>query len=105
MRNDFFQLLIEQRKSENNNEWKSGTMDKKETLEELAGEAFTFFLGGYESTAVAISFCLYSIAKHPDIQQKVHAEIDRVLAQNNGELSYDSINELKYLECCFDGLY
>lgn len=48
--------------------------------------------------------CLFEIAQNPEIQKKLHEEIDHVLAQREGELTYDSINDLKYLECCIDGL-
>lgn len=50
-----------------------------------------------------MAYFLLEIAKNLEIQQKVHEEIDRVLAQHNGELTYDSLNDLKYLECCIDG--
>lgn len=61
-------------------------------------------LAGYETSSATMSFCLYEIARHPDIQRKVHEEIDRVLAEQGGELTYDSLNDLKYLQCCIDGL-
>jgi cytochrome P450 family 6 len=47
-----------------------------------------------------MSYCLYELAKHQDIQRKVQKEIDEVL--KSGKLTYESINSLKYLECCID---
>lgn len=47
---------------------------------------------------------MYEIAKNPEIQQEIHAEINHVMAQRNGQLSYESINELKYLDCCIEGM-
>lgn len=58
----------------------------------------------FRFVASTMSFCLYEIAKNADIQQKVHEEIDEVLAKYNGQLTYDAINELKYLDCCIDGM-
>lgn len=51
-----------------------------------------------------MSYCLYELAKNPKIQQKVHAEIDRVLeaAGPDGVVTYEMMNDLKYLECCID---
>lgn len=51
-----------------------------------------------------MSYCLYELAKNPKIQQKVHAEIDRVLeaAGPDGVITYEMMNDLKYLECCID---
>lgn len=112
-REDFFQLLIQLRNSDgtdalDGNEWKTITTNNKQkslTVEQMAAQTFIFCSGGFERIAFTTSYCLYEIAKHPDIQQKIHAEIDRTMAKHNGKLTYESINELKYLECCIDGLY
>lgn len=51
-----------------------------------------------------MTFCLYEIAKYPDIQRKAHEEIDNVLAMlPDNQFTYDSLSDLKYLECCIDG--
>lgn len=46
---------------------------------------------------------MFEIARNPDAQNKVHEEIDRILKEHNGQITYDSVNEMKYLECCIDG--
>lgn len=43
---------------------------------------------------------------NPDIQEKVQKEIDDLLAKNNGQITYEDIQKLKYLDmaasgCCF----
>lgn len=91
VRKDFFQFLIE-------------TEQKSLTIEQVAGHAFAFLLAGVETTSFTTLYCLYEIAKQPDIQRKVNDEIDHVMAQYNGQLTYDSINKLKYLDCCLDGM-
>lgn len=55
---------------------------------------------GYETSSSTISYCLYELAKNPEIQRKVQKEIDGVL--KNGKFTYESLHELKYLECCID---
>lgn len=74
-------------------------------MEEVAAQVWIFFLAGFETTASTISFCLHEMAKCPEIQCIVQGEIDTVLDQHNGELTYDSVNDMKYLEACIDGLY
>lgn len=76
---------------------------KTMTLNEVTAQAYVFFLAGFETSASTLSFCLYELAKNPDIQRKVHEEIDRVLEEQNGEISYDSVAQMKYLDCCIDG--
>ena len=76
------------------------------TMESAAAQALAFFTGGFETGAATISFCLYELAKNPDIQTKLRDELDAVLERNNGRLSYDIIaSELDYLDRCIDGKF
>jgi cytochrome P450 len=46
----------------------------------LRDEVITFFLAGHETTALALSWTWFMLATHPDIQDKLVAEVDEVLA-------------------------
>lgn len=46
---------------------------------------------------------MHELAVNPDIQHRVHEEIDAVLEKYDGQVTYDSISEMKYLEACIDG--
>lgn len=50
-----------------------------------------------------MSFLMYEIAKNQEIQQRVQNEIDNVLKKHDYRITYDSVNEMKYLEACIDG--
>lgn len=50
------------------------------TDEELRDECATLFLAGHETTAIALGYSLYLLAKHPEIEARVVAELERVLA-------------------------
>lgn len=110
VRKDFFQMLVQLRNTgviKLDDEWQtviSGDSSKTLTMEELAAQAYVFYTAGFETTASTMSFCLFEIARNAEIQQKVHDEIDEVLAKYNGQLTYDAISELKYLDCCIDGM-
>lgn len=109
IRKDFFQLLVQLRNTgtvQLDDQWETQiTADntKTLTLEEVTAQSFIFWAAGFETSSTTMSFCLYEIAKNADIQRKVHAEIDRVLAEHKGEISYQSVSEMKYLESCIDG--
>lgn len=110
IRKDFFQLLVQLRNDGqvgSDDHWESSIQndDKKKTLtiEEVAAQAFIFYAAGFETSSTTISFCLYEVAKHPDVQRKLHEEIDTVLARYNGKVTYESVSEMKYLESCIDG--
>lgn len=43
---------------------------------------------------------MYELARNPECQRKVHEEIDQISLKFNGEITYDSLGEMKYLESC-----
>ena len=47
---------------------------------QIRDEAMTIFLAGHETTANAMSWTWFLLASHPQVEQKLHDEIDRVLA-------------------------
>jgi hypothetical protein len=73
------------------------------TIEVMAAQAFVFFLAGFETSSTTMTFCLYELALNPDIQQRLRAEIDTVLHRHGGNITYDSIFEMEYLEKVVDG--
>ena len=61
-------------------------------------EVDTFVFAGHDTTSSAVSWTLYEIGRHPDIQMKLHEEIDNV-AEAGEKRIVDKIRSLKYLEC------
>ncbi len=47
---------------------------------QLRDEVMTMFLAGHETTANLLSWTWYLLARHPQIEARLHSEIDRVLA-------------------------
>lgn len=43
---------------------------------EIVAQSTIFIFAGYETTSTALSFLMYHLATHPDIQQKLQEEID-----------------------------
>ena len=50
-----------------------------------------------------MSFALYELALHPDIQNRLRAEIMQVLNKHNGQLKYDGMQEMAYLDMVVSG--
>jgi cytochrome P450 len=46
---------------------------------QLRDEAMTIFLAGHETTANALTWTWYLLSQHPDVEARVHAEIDSAL--------------------------
>ncbi|CAH0397734.1 unnamed protein product [Chilo suppressalis] len=68
------------------------------TMPEIVGQALTFFIAGFETTASTATMCLHELALNPEVQEKLYEEIKN-FSETIGKLSYENINELKYLDC------
>ncbi len=47
---------------------------------QLRDEAITIFLAGHETTANALAWTWYQLARNPDVERELHRELDTVLA-------------------------
>ncbi|XP_037950470.1 cytochrome P450 6a8-like [Teleopsis dalmanni] len=88
-RNDFMNLLIELKNTKDQNAL---------TLEEIAAQAFVFFIAGFETSSSTMGFCLYELALNPSVQNKARDEIEEMFKRHGGQLTYDGLKELKYLQ-------
>src|SRR5213075_2651038 len=50
------------------------------TNTQLRDEAMTLLVAGHETTANALTWTWYLLSQHPDVEERLHAEIDAVLA-------------------------
>ena len=66
------------------------------TDRQLRDEVMTLFLAGHETTALTLSWAWFLIANNPEVEQKFHDELDRVL---NGRLpKAEDLPRLKFTE-------
>lgn len=64
-------------------------------------ENFAKLFQGHDTTSAAISWCLFLLGSHPDIQSKCVQEINDILGLDPERLpTMQELAELKYLECC-----
>lgn len=52
------------------------------TDEEIRDHAITLLLAGHETTANALAFACYLLAHHPDVEARVHAEVDGLIGRD-----------------------
>ncbi|GAB1290354.1 Cytochrome P450 3A25 [Apodemus speciosus] len=110
---DFLQLMMNCQNSENEDDshaahaesfsvneclgqsvsfWKKALSDL-----EIVAQSITFVLAGYETTSNALSFIMYTLATHPDVQKKLQHEIDAILPKK-APATYNGLVELEYLD-------
>lgn len=78
-------------------------LDGKLTLDELSAQCFVFFLAGFETSSSTATFVLYNLALNIEIQERLRMEIKGVIERNGGEITYDGVKEMKYLQMVVDG--
>ena len=72
-------------------------------MNSLAAQAFVFFLGGFETSSTTMTFCLYELSLHQDIQDRLREEIDDVLQKYDDKITYEGIQEMEYLDKVVSG--
>lgn len=115
--NDILQLLLDaaENKIDNSesdsslssevNELRGGPRRPQYLLsdDEIIANAWVFLLGGFETTANALTYCSYLLATHPEIQDKLQQEIVENIAQDRSsedltDEEYDIIGHMPYLD-------
>jgi len=66
---------------------------------DIREEVDTFLFAGHDTTTSAIAFCLYNLAKNPEVQQKAYDEIVNVIGEDKDKpITQKDLNDLHYLE-------
>lgn len=63
---------------------------------QLRDEVLTFLLAGHETTALALTWTWYLLAQHPEVEQKLHEELEGVLDDQAPE--YSHLAQMPYTE-------
>ncbi|XP_046655354.1 cytochrome P450 4C1-like [Daphnia pulicaria] len=67
---------------------------------DIREEVDTFMFEGHDTTAAAITWSLFLIGNHSEVQEKVSEELTRVFGDSDRPVTMADLSELKYLECC-----
>ncbi|XP_014488279.1 PREDICTED: cytochrome P450 9e2-like [Dinoponera quadriceps] len=91
VRPDMIHLLMQARDKE-------GPNAREVTLDDIVGQAFGFFLAGFDTTATFMCFVAHELAVNRDIQDRLFEEVERHFAEGNGEISYEAVSKMTYMD-------
>ncbi|KAH9512026.1 Cytochrome P450 4V2, variant 2 [Dermatophagoides farinae] len=96
---EFTMNVIKERKNE--------IIRKQFTELDIREEVDTFMVAGHDTTAVSLIWTLHLLGNHPDIQYRVHKEIDEIRQQSDDDddqttqnWSQNQLRQMKFLEAC-----
>lgn len=75
------------------------------SITQVAAQCFVFFLGGFDTSATAMAMGLLELSLNQDIQHKLRKEIRSELKETDGNITYDAVMRMKYLDCVVNGKY
>ncbi|XP_011863789.1 PREDICTED: probable mitochondrial saccharopine dehydrogenase-like oxidoreductase At5g39410 [Vollenhovia emeryi] len=93
-RYDLIDILIELKKNNNNEEIEGFKFDGND----LVAQAASFFSAGFDTSAIPIAFTLYELALQPEIPSTLRKELVEALNNSDGNITYDMIMSLSYLD-------
>lgn len=97
-RTDMMRLMLKNEISEK----EAKTATKGLTRREIFGNSQLMIFAGYETTSTALMFLLYNLAIHQDCQEELREQLQCAMDRHEGELSYETINDIKYLNMCIN---
>ncbi|XP_058820810.1 cytochrome P450 6a2-like [Topomyia yanbarensis] len=100
VRNDFMDLLIKLKNAEPVEEENTNQLGQL-TFNEIAAQAFVFFVAGFETSSTVMTFCLYELARNQELQDKARQNVLDTVKQH-GSITYEAIYDMKYVENCIN---
>lgn len=79
------------------------TSKKDLTDDEIVAQAGGFFFAGFDSVSGLMCFTSYELALNQDCQDKLRAEIQKTLEECNGNLTYEGLMKIKYMDMIISG--
>lgn len=95
---DFLQYLLGVQAS---NKLKGENYEQVLSDHELLCQLVMFVVGGYDTSASALTFLAYNLALNPEVMSRLQEEIDATFP-NKAAVEYDALLQMEYLDCVFN---
>ncbi|KAJ3527395.1 hypothetical protein NMY22_g9807 [Coprinellus aureogranulatus] len=77
---------------------RNASVEDRLTDEELTAQVSTLTFAAMDTTSNAMSRILHLLSQHPEVQQKLREEVTEAYANYGGDLDYDALNSLAFLD-------
>lgn len=71
---------------------------KRLSDKEVRDQTWVFMQAGYDTTGNTMTFASYLIASHPEVQRKMHEEIDRHYPEDGSAVTFSDLKKFTYVE-------
>ncbi|XP_008936211.1 PREDICTED: cholesterol 24-hydroxylase, partial [Merops nubicus] len=75
---------------------KGDALEETRDDENIVDNFITFFVAGHETTANQLSFTVMALGQHPEILERLQAEVDEVIGAKR-DIDYEDLGKLTYL--------
>lgn len=100
--NDFLNMVI-QLKNKGSIDGEFSSDNRKLTLNECIAQSWVFFVAGADTSSTTIAFAMTELGLNPEVQEKVRAEVMENIKDDNGEITYNNLLEMTYLNQVMNG--
>ncbi|XP_050353664.1 cytochrome P450 6B2-like [Nymphalis io] len=109
IKNDFVDLILSWEKQQyitgdsfSNNQTNDKKIERIEVNEDLlVAQCTLFFVAGFETTSSTMNYLLYELAKNKQAQERLIEEVDAYF-NKHGDIKYECLSELPYIEACIE---
>ena len=67
----------------------------------LLANVFMLFFFGFDVQSLSIALILHYMVRNEDVQERLIDEVDEALEATGGQITYDLIESLKYMDMVF----
>jgi len=71
--------------------------------EALIANCVLFIIAGFDTTQSLLLYAAYALALNLEVQEKLRKEVDETFKNCNGDLTYEAIHKMEYMDMVLNG--